>query len=137
MMQPDGGVTEGQVFLAPLPRDIEHPHLNVPTGAWKDGLFACCNNGLFHPHLWCAICCPQSELLFADNRKRTILLLRRTRFLAFRALCHCLLLGFFPVVTTRTKTTTEFRSQTCLLTYLLTHSPTHIMFYFPSRLFQS
>jgi Cys-rich protein (TIGR01571 family) len=59
LRQPEGGVQEGQVFLAPLPDTFKGPHLDVPTGSWKDGLFACCSLGPCHPHLWCAICCPQ------------------------------------------------------------------------------
>lgn len=64
---PDGGVTEGEVFLAPLPDRAGGPRLNIPTGGWKDGLFGCCNLGICHPTLWCTICCPQSKLLMSTK----------------------------------------------------------------------
>mmetsp|Transcript_8588 Transcript_8588/g.14289 ORF Transcript_8588/g.14289 Transcript_8588/m.14289 type:complete len:257 (-) Transcript_8588:123-893(-) len=56
---PEGGVKEGKVFLAPVPDTMKGDHLEVPTGGWKDGIFACFNAGICHPSLWCAICCPQ------------------------------------------------------------------------------
>jgi hypothetical protein len=43
---PEGGVTEGQVFLAPL-MGYDGPRLDAPTGGWKDGAFDCCNAGTF------------------------------------------------------------------------------------------
>ena len=43
---PDGGVKEGQMFLAPVPNNMKGDHLNVPTGGWKDGLFGFCNAGM-------------------------------------------------------------------------------------------
>ena len=61
LLQPEGGVTEGQTFLAELPDDFTGDRLNIPTGHWKDGLFECCNDGVSSPSLWCAICCPQSK----------------------------------------------------------------------------
>jgi hypothetical protein len=65
-LQPEGGVIEGQVFLVPLPADfaVGEPQLNIPTGHWKDGLFDFLKAGPFHPSLWCACCCTQSEFLF-------------------------------------------------------------------------
>jgi len=58
---PEGGVTEGQTFLAALPENYTGERLNIPTGHWKDGLFDCFNYGVCHSSLWCAICCPQSK----------------------------------------------------------------------------
>lgn len=55
--QPEGGVNEGQVFLAPLSKSYDGPRLAAPTGSWKDGLFGCCNVGFTHPSLWCSLCC--------------------------------------------------------------------------------
>jgi Cys-rich protein (TIGR01571 family) len=52
-------VKEGQIFLSPISNGKIGPHLDIPTGAWKDGLFGCCNNGPCHPSLWCAMICPQ------------------------------------------------------------------------------
>lgn len=35
--------------------------MNIPTGQWKDGVFDLFKAGPFHPSLWCACCCTQSE----------------------------------------------------------------------------
>lgn len=59
---PEGGVKEGQTFLAALPENYPGERLDIPTGHWKDGLFGCCNYGVCSASLWCAICCPQSKL---------------------------------------------------------------------------
>lgn len=56
---PEGGVVEGQIFLAPLPHNFDGPRLRAPIGSWKDGLFGFFNAGFFHPSLWCALCCTQ------------------------------------------------------------------------------
>lgn len=55
--QPEGGVQEGQVFLAPLPKNYAGTMIEAPTGQWKDGLGNCFTNGICHPSLWCAFCC--------------------------------------------------------------------------------
>jgi Cys-rich protein (TIGR01571 family) len=60
--QPEGGVKEGQVFLSPIEDTFKGPHLDIPTGSWKDPLFACCRTGRCppcHPHVLCACLCPQ------------------------------------------------------------------------------
>lgn len=57
--QPEGGVEEGQVFLAPLSKSYDGPRLAAPTGHWKDNLFDFCSPGFFHPSLWCSLCCTQ------------------------------------------------------------------------------
>mmetsp|Transcript_7920 Transcript_7920/g.11426 ORF Transcript_7920/g.11426 Transcript_7920/m.11426 type:complete len:258 (+) Transcript_7920:155-928(+) len=56
---PSTGVNEGDSFLAPLPESFDARRLRAPTGRWKDGLFDFCSLGVLHPHLWCAMCCPQ------------------------------------------------------------------------------
>lgn len=56
---PQGGVTEGQVFLTPLPLTFDGLRLRAPVGHWKDGLCDCCALGVCHPTLWCALCCTQ------------------------------------------------------------------------------
>jgi Cys-rich protein (TIGR01571 family) len=43
--------------LAPLSKSYDGPRLAAPTGHWKDGLFDCCNAGMWHPSLWCSLCC--------------------------------------------------------------------------------
>lgn len=55
---PEGGVTEGQVFMVPLPPSGRE-RINAPTGTWKDGLCDCCSVGICHPSLCCAIWCDQ------------------------------------------------------------------------------
>jgi Cys-rich protein (TIGR01571 family) len=57
-LQPEGGVQEGQVFLSPLSKNYDGPRISAPTGSWKDDLFGCFNEGIFHPSLWCPLCCP-------------------------------------------------------------------------------
>ena len=55
---PEGGVVEGQMFLAPLPDKLAAQRkIQAPIGQWKDGLFSCLSHGIFHPHLWCSFCC--------------------------------------------------------------------------------
>lgn len=66
--QPEGGVTEGQVFLAPLPANYVGARLSAPTGKWKDGLFGCFSEGLFHPSLWCSLCCTQLAMAQVISR---------------------------------------------------------------------
>lgn len=61
-MQPEGGVEEGQVFLAPLSKNFDGPRLAAPTGHWKDGLFDFFKVGFCHPSLWCSLCCAQLAL---------------------------------------------------------------------------
>ena len=54
---PEGGVREGQIFMAPLPRDYNGPRLRAPTGQWKDGIFDCFNAGICHASLCCSLFC--------------------------------------------------------------------------------
>jgi len=56
---PDGGVKEGETFLAPLPEGFDIPCIKAPTGYWKDGLFDCCKLGPCHPNLCCSLWCTQ------------------------------------------------------------------------------
>lgn len=60
---PEGGVKEGDTFLAPLPKlfdsGVDYKRIEAPTGRWKDGLFACGTYGWCHPALCCALCCTQ------------------------------------------------------------------------------
>ena len=71
LLQPPGGVREGQVFSAPFgsaqtegtpfllggrAATTNHTH---SMGHWKDGLWDCFRPGIFHPSLWHSICCPQ------------------------------------------------------------------------------
>ena len=55
--QPEGGVQEGQSFLAPVPPAATAASLKAPKGRWKDGLFDCFAYGVCHPHLCCALFC--------------------------------------------------------------------------------
>jgi Cys-rich protein (TIGR01571 family) len=57
-IQPEGGVHEGQVFLAPLSKSYDGPRLVAPTGRWKDGLCGCFQEGICHPSLCCPTFCP-------------------------------------------------------------------------------
>jgi len=59
---PDGGVSEGELFLAPLPPMASRNRIIAPTGRWKDGLLDCCNLGLLHPHCCCAFWCSKCAL---------------------------------------------------------------------------
>jgi Cys-rich protein (TIGR01571 family) len=54
---PEGGVHEGEIFLAPLPDDYNGERLKIPTGRWKDGIFDCFSLGLLHPSLCCSLWC--------------------------------------------------------------------------------
>lgn len=57
---PEGGVREGETFLAPLPDDLGYENrIKAPTGHWKDGLFSCCSDGICHPALCCGFWCSQ------------------------------------------------------------------------------
>lgn len=56
---PQGGVKEGQTFMAPMIVDstsVQDYH-KVPHGRWRDGLFNCFGVGICHPSLcltyWC------------------------------------------------------------------------------------
>ena len=57
VVQPEGGVEEGQTFWVPLPLDIETHRIAAPTGRWMDGLCDCFSLGCLHPSLICALCC--------------------------------------------------------------------------------
>ena len=46
-LQPEGGVTRGQIFHS----------ATIPTGAWKDGIWDCCNVGLCHVQCCLAYLC--------------------------------------------------------------------------------
>mmetsp|Transcript_7633 Transcript_7633/g.9989 ORF Transcript_7633/g.9989 Transcript_7633/m.9989 type:complete len:263 (+) Transcript_7633:116-904(+) len=54
---PEGGVTEGQLFMAPLPVTFEGARLRAPVGKWKDNLFGFFNEGVCHASLCCALWC--------------------------------------------------------------------------------
>eukprot|EP00522_Entomoneis_paludosa_P014477 CAMPEP_0172439976 /NCGR_PEP_ID=MMETSP1065-20121228/796_1 /TAXON_ID=265537 /ORGANISM="Amphiprora paludosa, Strain CCMP125" /LENGTH=319 /DNA_ID=CAMNT_0013188749 /DNA_START=7 /DNA_END=967 /DNA_ORIENTATION=- len=54
---PEGGVTEGQLFLAPLPITFDGARLRAPVGQWKDNLFSFFNDGFCHAALCCALWC--------------------------------------------------------------------------------
>lgn len=56
---PPGGIQEGEIFLVPIPTDLDEPQIIVETGRWKDPLFACFKHGICHPSIWCALCCTQ------------------------------------------------------------------------------
>ena len=56
---PEGGVEEGQKFLAPLPSSYNEPRLKIPTGKWKDGLCDWYKEGICHPSLCCSFWCTQ------------------------------------------------------------------------------
>mmetsp|Transcript_22604 Transcript_22604/g.33186 ORF Transcript_22604/g.33186 Transcript_22604/m.33186 type:complete len:249 (+) Transcript_22604:100-846(+) len=56
---PAGGVKEGDLFLVPLPDNIDTPRLKIPTGNWKDGLCSFFSHGICHAHLCCSIFCTQ------------------------------------------------------------------------------
>ncbi len=50
------------MFLSPLEDNFKGPRLDIQTGSWKDPLCACCRAGPcppFHPHVVCAVFCPQ------------------------------------------------------------------------------
>lgn len=69
---PEGGVKTGQVFKGLVVSMVQDSaasgirgnygtriseRMNIPEGAWRDGLCDCCVHGPLHPHLWCALCC--------------------------------------------------------------------------------
>mmetsp|Transcript_17232 Transcript_17232/g.47137 ORF Transcript_17232/g.47137 Transcript_17232/m.47137 type:complete len:271 (-) Transcript_17232:174-986(-) len=56
---PEGGVTEGQLFLAPLPITFDNARLRAPVGQWKDSLFSCTTAGIFHASTCCGLFCSQ------------------------------------------------------------------------------
>lgn len=68
--QPEGGVEEGQVFLAPLSNSYDGPRLAAPTGRWKDGLcdFFNTSTGICHSSFWCSLCCTQLAMAQAMTR---------------------------------------------------------------------
>lgn len=59
---PEGGVTEGQDFMVPLPVTAVQDRINAPTGRWKDGLFDCFSVGICHPSLCCAVWCDKISM---------------------------------------------------------------------------
>mmetsp|Transcript_5026 Transcript_5026/g.14647 ORF Transcript_5026/g.14647 Transcript_5026/m.14647 type:complete len:251 (-) Transcript_5026:275-1027(-) len=59
---PDGGVAEGEKFLAPVPALATNSRIIAPTGKWKDGLFSCFSLGVCHPHLCCALWCTKCAM---------------------------------------------------------------------------
>ena len=54
---PEGGVTEGQMILAPLPLTYDGARVRAPIGEWKDGLFDCFNDGICHAACCCSLWC--------------------------------------------------------------------------------
>lgn len=56
---PDGGVTEGQEFLVPLPDSFTADRIVAPTGTWKDPFFHCLTYGICHPSICCGFWCTQ------------------------------------------------------------------------------
>lgn len=50
------------MFWAPLPANFPGERLGAPFGRWKDGICGCFSLGLFHPHLWCSLMCPQLQM---------------------------------------------------------------------------
>jgi Cys-rich protein (TIGR01571 family) len=56
---PEGGVAEGETFLAPLAATAASGTkvIKAPTGKWKDGLCDCFSVGFCHPSIWCAFFC--------------------------------------------------------------------------------
>lgn len=57
---PEGGVKEGDTFLAPLPDDLGYENqIKAPTGHWKDGVCDCCTDGVCHPAICCGFWCQQ------------------------------------------------------------------------------
>ncbi|KAG7366118.1 PLAC8 family domain containing protein [Nitzschia inconspicua] len=59
---PEGGVEEGQRFLAPLPINVQEDRINAPTGRWKDGLFDCFKPGYCHASWCCAFFCSKISM---------------------------------------------------------------------------
>jgi hypothetical protein len=55
---PQGGVREGDIFLAPIPHGYKMEELtDVPTGKWKDGICDLFRYGVCQPALFCAFFC--------------------------------------------------------------------------------
>jgi PLAC8 family len=56
----DDGVSTTVVAteVTPLGRAGFAAGSTTATGKWKDGLCDCCSQGICHPSLWCAWCCP-------------------------------------------------------------------------------
>lgn len=88
---PEGGVREGQIFMAPLPHDYNGPRLRAPTGRWKDGLFDCFNAGVCHASLCCSLFCTQIAMGQAISRLNLTWLGEAGSWLqakrAFRVIC--------------------------------------------------
>jgi len=56
------------VFLTPLPDNYVGSRLAAPTGRWKDGLFDCFREGVWHPSVWCSWCCTQLAMAQVISR---------------------------------------------------------------------
>lgn len=66
---PEGGVSEGQVFLVPRPEGDMTKLIQAPTGYWKDGLCNCMAHGC-SATLCCAVFCPQIGMAQVMHRMR-------------------------------------------------------------------
>eukprot|EP00978_Attheya_sp_CCMP212_P006016 scaffold13544_cov50-Attheya_sp.AAC.5 len=58
---PTGGVEEGQIFSLSLPSNNDSSSaasMNIPRGAWRDGVCSCCRHGCCHASLCIALFCP-------------------------------------------------------------------------------
>lgn len=54
---PPGGVQQGETFTCFM-KELDSVAIDIPVGAWKDGLFNMLELGWCHPVLWNAIFCP-------------------------------------------------------------------------------
>ena len=54
---PAGGVQQGETFTCFM-KELDSVAIDIPVGAWKDGLWSMCELGWCHPVLWNAIFCP-------------------------------------------------------------------------------
>jgi len=70
VIQPDGGVKAGDVFLVPKPDNFPRidNKVNVPVGKWKDGLFGCIDIGFCHLSNVFGCLCP--EILLGQVMQR-------------------------------------------------------------------
>ena len=54
---PPEGVQQGETFTCYM-KELDSVAIDIPVGAWKDGLFNMCELGWYHPVLWNALFCP-------------------------------------------------------------------------------
>jgi len=80
---PPGGVQEGQTFQVPLPGGSSSSisdfsgavaRVSVPVGQWRDGICDCCAQGICHPLIWNAYCCPSIAVAQVMTRMKLSLL---------------------------------------------------------------